>query len=36
MYTLVTGLIDFALFAGFCYVVLYRVPKALIKAFRGK
>lgn len=36
MYSLIAGLIDFGLFAGFCYVVLYRIPKAIINAFRGK
>jgi hypothetical protein len=30
------ALIDLALFLGFCYVVLYRIPKAFINAFRGK
>jgi hypothetical protein len=29
-------MIDALLFMGFCYVVLYRIPKALINAFRGK
>lgn len=30
------ALIDGALFLGFCYVVLYRIPRAFIRAFRGK
>lgn len=33
------AIIDAALFLGFCYVILWRIPKAIvegIRAFRGK
>ncbi|AVP41523.1 hypothetical protein SEA_WENTWORTH_84 [Streptomyces phage Wentworth] len=30
------ALIDGALFLGFCYVVLFLIPRAIIRGFRGK